>query len=79
MATAVLLADLDGDIAEQVRATADADDINITIGLLSAAHGVSPHDTSLWLRAAAAATGRPLAALAREILARRGHAPDGWS
>ncbi|MGW6025258.1 PAS domain-containing protein [Streptomyces sp. NPDC055099] len=77
MATAVLLADMDSEIVEQVRATADADDINITIGILSAVHGVSTHETGLWLRAAASATGRPLAAFAREIMARHGHKPDG--
>lgn len=44
---------------------------------LSAVHGISTHETGLWLRAAASATGRPLAAFVREIMARHGHRPDG--
>ncbi|MEV0522188.1 PAS domain-containing protein [Streptomyces sp. NPDC050439] len=77
MATAVLLADMDSEIVEQVRATADADDINVTIGILSVAHGISTHESGLWLRAAAGARDRPLADFAREIMVRHGHKPGG--
>ncbi|MEV6752989.1 hypothetical protein [Streptomyces sp. NPDC051214] len=77
MATAVLLADMDSEIVGHVRAIADADDINITIAILSAVHGIGTHETGLWLRAAADEAGRPLAAFAREIMARHGHKPGG--
>ncbi|MER6693871.1 GAF and ANTAR domain-containing protein [Streptomyces minutiscleroticus] len=75
IATLVLLADRDTDIIEQLRATADADDINTTIGILAAARHTSTDDAAAWLHATAETTGRPLADIARDILTRYGHTP----
>ncbi|MEU6676518.1 PAS domain-containing protein [Streptomyces sp. NPDC046925] len=71
IATAVLLADLEGEISEQVRATADQSDINTAIGILAVAQQMSTNDALAWLRTTARAKSMSLADFAREILARR--------
>ncbi|MFH8485126.1 PAS domain-containing protein [Streptomyces longisporoflavus] len=71
IATAVLLADLEGDICEQARAVADQDDINTAIGILAAAQQISTNDALAWLRTTARCKGMSPADFAREVLARR--------
>ncbi|MFI7320309.1 PAS domain-containing protein [Streptomyces venezuelae] len=75
IAAAVLLADLEGDIAEQARASADQDDINAAIGVLAVTQHISTNDAFAWLRSTARTKAIPLATLAREILTRR--PPEG--
>ncbi|MGE6736483.1 PAS domain-containing protein [Streptomyces sp. NPDC059900] len=71
IATAVLLADLKGDISEQARTSADQGDINTAIGVLSVAQQISTNDALAWLRTTARAKAMSLADFAREVLARR--------
>ncbi|MFD6432611.1 PAS domain-containing protein [Streptomyces venezuelae] len=71
IAAAVLLADLEGDIAERARATADRGDINTAIGVLAATQQISTNDALAWLRTVARTKAMPLADFAREVLARR--------
>ncbi|MGI5472961.1 PAS domain-containing protein [Streptomyces sp. CA-132043] len=75
IATVVLLADLDTEIAEELRATSDADDINTAIGVLAAVHGISMRDAAVMLRATAQSKRLPLADIARAALVR--HLPGG--
>ncbi|WP_050512523.1 PAS domain-containing protein [Streptomyces rimosus] len=70
--TTVLLADMDTEIIQQLRATADADDINTAIGVLAAAQGISTDDAAVWLRTTAASRRLPRADIARTVLARYG-------
>ncbi|WP_050515492.1 PAS domain-containing protein [Streptomyces rimosus] len=70
--TVVLLADMDTEIIQRLRATADADDINTAIGVLAAAQGISTHDAAVWLQATAASKRLPRADIARTVLARYG-------
>ncbi|MFH8591490.1 PAS domain-containing protein [Streptomyces rimosus] len=68
----VLLADTDTEIIQQLRATADIDDVNAALGVLAAARGISTHDAALWLQTTAAAKRLPRADVARIVLARYG-------
>ncbi|WP_053695202.1 PAS domain-containing protein [Streptomyces sp. NRRL F-5755] len=70
--TAVLLADMDTEIIQQLRTTADADDINTAIGVLAAAQGISTDDAAVWLRTTAASQRLSRADIARTVLARYG-------
>ncbi|MEU6114155.1 PAS domain-containing protein [Streptomyces sp. NPDC047117] len=70
IAAVVLLADLDTEIAEELRATTDADDINTAIGVMAAVRGVSVRDAAVLLRATAQARRLPLADVARAALVR---------
>ncbi|GAA0449585.1 hypothetical protein GCM10010361_12050 [Streptomyces olivaceiscleroticus] len=70
IATVVLLADLDTEITERLRATTDADDINTAIGVLAAVRGVSTHEAARMLRATAQSKELPLADVARALLLR---------
>ncbi|WP_146075045.1 PAS domain-containing protein [Streptomyces sp. Ru73] len=76
IAAVVLLADLDTEIAERLRATADADDINTAIGVLAAVRHLSTQDAAALLRAMAESQGRPPADVARAVLVRYVPAPD---
>ncbi|MFF1696391.1 PAS domain-containing protein [Streptomyces sp. NPDC058257] len=71
IATAVLLADLGGDISEQARSTADQDDISTAVTILAVAQQISTNDALAWLRTTARAKAMSLADFAREVLARR--------
>ncbi|WP_372346695.1 PAS domain-containing protein [Streptomyces sp. KL116D] len=71
IATTVLLADLEGEIGEEIRATADQDDINTAVGILAVAQQISTHDALAWLRTTARAKAMTLADCAREVLVRR--------
>ncbi|MFE7036359.1 PAS domain-containing protein [Streptomyces sp. NPDC057621] len=66
--TAVLLADMDGEIIEEIRATADRDDLNTAIGIVAATQHISPSEALTWLQTMARAQNLPLADLARAIL-----------
>ncbi|WP_147267420.1 PAS domain-containing protein [Streptomyces sp. SDr-06] len=75
--TSVLLADLDDDIIEQVRSTADQDDLNIAVGIVAATRGIDTGEALAWLRARARARGVPVVDLARSLLARTPQDPGG--
>ncbi|WP_030678390.1 ANTAR domain-containing protein [Streptomyces rimosus] len=68
----VLLADLDTEIIQQLRAAADAGDINTAIGVFAAAQGISTHDATAWLQSTAASKRLPGADVARIVLTRYG-------
>ncbi|WP_185836737.1 PAS domain-containing protein [Streptomyces sp. WAC 06783] len=72
LTTVVLLADLDTEIIQQLRATADAGDINTALGVLAAAQRISTHDAAVWLQATAVSKRLPRADLARIVLTRYG-------
>ncbi|MEV1027032.1 PAS domain-containing protein [Streptomyces sp. NPDC050264] len=64
----VLLADLDNEIIEEIRATADHDDLNLAAGIVAAARGTSVGDALSWLRTTARTRRIPVADLARSVL-----------
>lgn len=70
IATQVLLADMDSEVIEQIRATADQDDVNVAIGIIAATQDISIGDAERWLRRAATALRLPAADLARFFLSR---------
>ncbi|MEV0124894.1 PAS domain-containing protein [Streptomyces sp. NPDC050703] len=73
--TSVLLADMDSEIIEQVRATADQDDLNLAIGVVAAARGIGTGEALQWLRARARARRLPVVDVARALLARPPQSP----
>jgi hypothetical protein len=76
IAATVILADSTSEIAEQISADADVRDLNVAVGVLASVQDVSTDDAHAQVRAAAYASGRRLAEVAREILARHLPSPD---
>ncbi|MET9263607.1 PAS domain-containing protein [Amycolatopsis sp. NPDC004079] len=70
-AAIVLLADLDTEIIQEVRAAADEADVNIAIGLVMSAQRVAAPQAQAWLRGMAEARGEPLVEIARQFVAGR--------
>ncbi|MEW2386763.1 helix-turn-helix domain-containing protein [Streptomyces venezuelae] len=66
--TAVLLADMDAEIIEEIRNTANQDDVNTAIGLVAATQHIRTSDALTWLQTMARAQHLPLADLARDLL-----------
>ncbi|MFF0738877.1 PAS domain-containing protein [Streptomyces sp. NPDC004111] len=77
IATSVLLTDMDGEIMEQVRATADQDDLDVAVGIVAATRGIGTGAALQWLRAQARAQRVPVVDLARSLLARPPQDPGG--
>ncbi|MFJ8825315.1 PAS domain-containing protein [Streptomyces sp. NPDC102467] len=65
----VLLADLDNEIIEQIRATAGQDDLNLAAGIVAATRGTSISDALGYLHTVARARRIPVTDLARSLLA----------
>ncbi|WP_394427628.1 ANTAR domain-containing protein [Streptomyces sp. SGAir0957] len=61
---------MDSEVIEQIRATADQDDVNVAIGIIAATQDISIGDAERWLRRAATALRLPAADLARFFLSR---------
>ncbi|WP_409239812.1 helix-turn-helix domain-containing protein [Streptomyces sp. PA5.6] len=66
--TAVLLADMDADIIEEIRATADQGDLNTAIGIAAMTQNIRTSDALARLQTMARAQNLPLADLARDLL-----------
>ncbi|GAA2314205.1 PAS domain-containing protein [Streptomyces kunmingensis] len=71
IAAHVLLADQDYEIIDQIRSTADEDDLNVAAGVVAAARGMSVADALAWLHTTARAQGRTVGDLARFLLMNR--------
>ncbi|MFI0259525.1 PAS domain-containing protein [Streptomyces sp. NPDC017056] len=74
--TTVLLADMDSEIIEKVRTTADQDDLNVAVGIVAATRGIGTGEALQWLRARARAQRVSVVDLARSLLARPSQHPD---
>ncbi|MEU6844176.1 PAS domain-containing protein [Streptomyces sp. NPDC046716] len=70
IATLVLLADMEDDIIDRVRATADQDDVDIAAGVVAATRGIGVDEALQWLRVRARAQQVSVVDLARALLAR---------
>ncbi|MCR6490830.1 ANTAR domain-containing protein [Amycolatopsis sp. OK19-0408] len=70
IATAVLLADAESELLEQISGAGAHDDINIAVGMLSARDNLTGDQALASLRAKAFTSGRSLALVAREIVSR---------
>ncbi len=68
LATAVLVADADSEVLEQVGGAHD--DVSIAVGMLSARHDLTSDQALARLRAAAFTSGRSLAVVAQEVVTR---------
>ncbi|MFD6287593.1 PAS domain-containing protein [Streptomyces sp. NPDC060205] len=77
--TAVLLADMDGEIVEEVRAAADKDDINIAVGVVAQTQDISISEALVWLRTMAQAQQLPVVDLARSIIMQYPKGPGRFS
>ncbi|WP_190137580.1 PAS domain-containing protein [Streptomyces longispororuber] len=67
--TSVLLADMDSEIIEQVRATADQDDLHVAAGIVAATLGIGTGEALQWLRVRAQAQRVSVVDLARSLIA----------
>ncbi|WP_158717028.1 PAS domain-containing protein [Streptomyces rimosus] len=74
--TSVLLADMDSEIVEKIRTTADQDDLNVAVGIVAATRGIGMGEALQWLRARARAQRVSVVDLARSLLARPSQHPD---